>query len=135
MKTSLLLFVLLLFGAQAGMTEVIYGETGLFALGGGSAVARAPESSPGQACIAVSPNPFNPSTTISIVLPGNITVSLYTAAGKLVRQFNVKGTGSREARVVWNGTDRAGAAVVSGIYLVRAVSGRQCVTGSMILMR
>jgi hypothetical protein len=135
MKPFLLLSVLLLAGAQTACAEIIYGETGLFALGGGSTVTRAPESPSSQAGIAVCPNPFNPSTAITIALQGKISVSIYTAAGKLVRQFSVKGTGDQKARVVWNGTDRTGAAVVSGIYFVRAVSGGRSITTSMILMR
>jgi hypothetical protein len=127
--------ILLLLAVQLSFSEIIYGETGLFALGSGSTVARTPDLLPASPAIAVYPNPFKPSTAITIALHGEITVSIYTAAGKLVRQFSVKGAHGQKARIVWNGTDRTGAAVVSGIYFVRAASGGKNVTTSMILMR
>ena len=97
MKITLFLSVFLLLSVQLSFSEIIYGETGLFALGSGSSVARAPDPLPSPVAMTVCPNPFNPSTAITIALQGKITVSIYTAAGKRIRQFNVKGTGGRES--------------------------------------
>jgi hypothetical protein len=67
------------------------------------------------------PNPFNPSTTIRYSLPKEAFVSLkiYNVLGQeivsLKEEFQNVGTFT----VVWNGKNRAGNQVASGMYLYR----------------
>lgn len=71
------------------------------------------------------PNPFNPATTIRYDLPhaARITLSIYNLLGQqvvtLVDEFQNAGSQS----VVWDGKDRSGKPVVSGIYIYRLTAG------------
>ena len=87
-----------------------------------TAVESASPSLPEQtALLANFPNPFNSSTWISYRLadPGPVRLTIYNALGQPVRtlvdQFHVAG----EYRVSWDGRDRQGTMVGSGIYLMR----------------
>jgi len=67
------------------------------------------------------PNPFNLSTTISFKIKNasQISLTIYNSAGERVSQLL---TGSIQAgfhEVVWNGTNEAGGAVSSGVYIYR----------------
>ena len=71
--------------------------------------------------IGARPNPFNPATEILFEIPRAMHVSLvvYDVAGRRVREL---ASGYRDAglhRVRWNGTDRSGRAVSSGVYYAR----------------
>jgi hypothetical protein len=71
------------------------------------------------------PNPFNPMTRIRFDLPaaGQVRLSVYDLAGRLVRVL-VEGeipAGSHEA--VWDGRDSTGRSAPSGSYLARLVAG------------
>ncbi len=68
------------------------------------------------------PNPFNPRAVIAYTLPsaGSVTVSVHDARG---RRLAVLVQGSRPAgrhEAVWNGRDRSGRDLPSGVYWVRA---------------
>ena len=72
------------------------------------------------------PNPFNPSTTISFVLPlsKKITLRIYDMLGKEITTLSnneefAKGSHS----VVWNGKDRNGRTVSSGAYIAKMSAG------------
>lgn len=66
-----------------------------------------------------SPNPFNPSTTLAfrIAEKGNYTLRVYNLRGELVKTLIDGELEAGEQSVVWNGRDRAGASVASGVYL------------------
>ncbi|MBT5876647.1 MAG: T9SS type A sorting domain-containing protein, partial [Candidatus Latescibacteria bacterium] len=70
---------------------------------------------------SATPNPFNPATTISYVVPrqGHITLTVFNLLGqeivRLVDSVHSAGT----YRAVWSGTDATGREVASGIYLYR----------------
>ncbi len=69
----------------------------------------------------VSPNPFNPVTTVSYALPENGAVALrvYNVAGQLVRVL-VDGPGEAGYHTaVWDGRDDRGESVSSGVYFCR----------------
>ncbi len=74
------------------------------------------------------PNPFNPQTTIDFAVDaaGPVSLRIYDSAGRLVTTLvdGVQSVGRHTA--VWDGTDAAGRALPSGVYLVRLQSaGRQ----------
>ena len=70
------------------------------------------------------PNPFNPSTTLSFDLPeaADIRLVVYDLLGREVVRLV---EGRQEAgyrQVVWNGRDRWGRALPSGMYIVRMMT-------------
>jgi ligand-binding sensor domain-containing protein len=69
------------------------------------------------------PNPFIPAEHINVViddLAQNVSVGIYTAGGFLVQKFSTDEVPGRQ--ILWDGTDRDGNVVASGIYLVVAKS-------------
>ena len=71
------------------------------------------------------PNPFNPSTELRFELdrPGMVELNIYDARGFLVRGLISRvGYAAGPHGVTWNGTDRAGRQVASGVYQVRLVT-------------
>jgi len=83
------------------------------------------------------PNPFNPTTTIRFALPQDQQVSLtvYSVTGErvavLVNGYLEKGF----HRVEWNGTNRWGVPVSSGIYLYVLLAGDTRLVGKMLLAK
>jgi len=71
------------------------------------------------------PNPFNPVTTIPFKLPidERALIRVYTIDGKLVRTLVDGNLPAGEHTAVWDGTDRAGRPVASGVYLYRMQAG------------
>ena len=87
-----------------------------------------------------SPNPFNPSTTISYSIPDNsqelaVKLSVYNIRGQLVRtlvdDFQAPGT----YNVNWDGTDAMGRQVSSGVYFYRLRAGDFSQTRKMLLVK
>ncbi len=68
-----------------------------------------------------SPNPFNPTTTISFGLPepGEVTVEVFDVAGRLVRTLVEGPRSAGPHRVVWDGTSDDGSDIASGVYFCR----------------
>ena len=83
------------------------------------------------------PNPFNPSTRINYSLPtaGNASVVVYNILGQnintLVDEFQDAGNYSIE----WNGTDRDGRPVSSGIYFYRLTTIDNSESKKMVLIK
>lgn len=83
------------------------------------------------------PNPFNPSTVINYTLAhrGRVRLDVYDILGRHVATLT---DGAQEAgvhSVNWNGTDRAGSQVSSGVYIARLISGSQTAVHKMVLVR
>jgi len=74
--------------------------------------------------LAVSPNPFNPRTMISLRLAtsGPVTVQLYNVRGQLVRTLVDESLDAGQHSVIWTGEDDNGRSVASGVYFVRLES-------------
>jgi hypothetical protein len=64
------------------------------------------------------PNPFNAGTMIeySLPVPSEIEMRIYNIQGRLVREFNANHRTSGYYSVYWDGRDRGGHPVASGIY-------------------
>ncbi len=83
------------------------------------------------------PNPFNPETVISYSLsrPSPVTLSIYNLLGQeittLANETQAAGTHS----IVWNGRDRDGRPVASGVYFYRLRAGDVEQTKKMILLK
>ncbi len=83
------------------------------------------------------PNPFNPSTTISYLLPenGHVSLKIYNVLGQEIRTL-VKGTQSAGLQTVqWDGRDKRGQAVSSGVYFYRLETSSFTKTMKMMMMR
>ncbi|MDH5271362.1 MAG: T9SS type A sorting domain-containing protein, partial [Candidatus Krumholzibacteria bacterium] len=83
------------------------------------------------------PNPFNPTTTISYVLPakGRAVLRVYAADGRLVRTLvdGVLDAGAHE--MTWDGRDDRGRLVASGVYFYRLEAGRFQDAKKMVLLK
>ncbi len=83
------------------------------------------------------PNPFNPRTEIRYSIPreGKVEIIVYNALGQKVKTLvsRIKKAGSYQT--VWDGTNAAGQAVASGVYMYRVTSGKNKAARKMILLR
>jgi hypothetical protein len=83
------------------------------------------------------PNPFNPVTTITFVLPEAQVahVRIYDTQGKLVTTL-FSGRGTRgENRLTWDGTNTNGLKVGSGVYFYKLVTEKFTETRKMVLLK
>ena len=85
----------------------------------------------------VSPNPFNPTTTIAFTLPRSehVRVAIYDMTGRTVRVLvdGVRGAGTHE--VTWNGEDDGGRAMASGVYVCGMDTGDRRETRRVTLVK
>ncbi len=83
------------------------------------------------------PNPFNPSTTIAYTLPRGKVVALtvYDVLGRIVRTLESGYRAAGDHTAEWDGRDRSGNEVASGIYFYRLVAGDYTTTRKMVLAR
>jgi|GEM_PF-2340303 len=86
------------------------------------------------------PNPFNPVTEIGYGVPAGaavsrVTMKIYDATGREVTTLVDAEHGAGTFRVIWDGTDRHGHAVASGVYFYRAVWNGKSDTRRMILLK
>ena len=84
------------------------------------------------------PNPFNPETTIPITVkePGKVKLMVYSANGKHVKTLvNEHYSTAREnVNIKWDGKDKNGDVVSSGIYYaILSVNGKKCVRKMVLL--
>jgi flagellar hook assembly protein FlgD len=63
-----------------------------------------------------------------------VSVSIYDVRGRLVRCMHT-GPVDGTVRIDWDGTDRSGRSVSSGIYFIRAQAGPAVATKKAILVR
>ena len=83
------------------------------------------------------PNPFNPVTTISYDLPddGFVELSVYNMRGEKVTTLLKGNQEAGSYKMNWNGTNRKGEIVASGIYFLRIASGSYSKTSKMVFIR
>jgi hypothetical protein len=82
------------------------------------------------------PNPFNPSTTIKLALPEAVDYELTVvdASGRLVRDLSGSG-GPGTVTVIWDGCDRNGSRVSSGVYFYEAHACGESIRMKMQLVK
>jgi len=83
------------------------------------------------------PNPFNPTTTIDYALPSacHVTIVIYNVLGQQVKTLV---DNDREAGVynaVWDGCDKAGQSVASGMYFYQMIAGDYVSAKKMIVLK
>jgi hypothetical protein len=84
------------------------------------------------------PNPFNESTIISYWLPNTqrVTLNVFNLNGKEVRTLiNKKSFNVGRHQVIWDGSDRNGKKVASGIYVYQLLTGDVIETKKMMLLK
>ena len=83
------------------------------------------------------PNPFNPSTTISFTLPerARVTLTVYDVQGRLVRTLVDEMAGEGYQERIWDGKDASGNPVGSGVYFYRLTAGDKTLTKKMVLLK
>lgn len=71
------------------------------------------------------PNPFFASTELGFTLatPGEVSLGIYDAAGRLVRTLYRGAAPAGLARHAWNGRDSSGRIAAPGVYYARLVAG------------
>ena len=71
------------------------------------------------------PNPFNPSTNLDFSLPVNSDISfkVYSITGAEVYSHNQKDVSMGKYTLTWNGKDKYGRSLSSGIYLYEFRAG------------
>jgi hypothetical protein len=82
------------------------------------------------------PNPFNAGTVIGFDLKeaSDWNVSIYNVLGQVVRAFEGSADASN-VRVTWDGRDRDGSEVASGVYFYRVITPKWNATRKMTLIR
>ena len=83
------------------------------------------------------PNPFNPETTIRFDLPEALHVSLviYDITGREIAKLVDKNKPIGYHSIIWDGQDKHGNQVSSGVYLYRIQVGNYIQTKKMVLLR
>ena len=83
------------------------------------------------------PNPFNPSTSIAYSLPqpSAVTLRVYSILGQEVSTLVDTDMPAGHYVNEWNGTDRHGDDVSTGVYLYRIEAGTYTETKKMLLMK
>jgi hypothetical protein len=87
------------------------------------------------------PNPFNPSTTIRFVVPGErgaarpVELAIYDVEGRLVRKLVDGPFGTGEQAVRWDGRTEAGGRAASGAYFMKLEVAGEARTGKLTLLQ
>jgi photosystem II stability/assembly factor-like uncharacterized protein len=91
-----------------------------------------------SALIQNHPNPFNPATTITydIAAPGTVTLRIYDVSGRLVTTLVNGHRGVGRHRADWDGRDRNGTHVGTGVYFYRMTApAYEPVARKMLLLK
>lgn len=83
------------------------------------------------------PNPFNPSTTISYHLAENslVKLSIFNSIGQEVRRLVDLQQAGGSYNVIWDGRDKFGQHVPSGVYTYRLQSDNRSLTRKMLMIQ
>jgi hypothetical protein len=83
------------------------------------------------------PNPFNPSTQIDIytVQKSDLTVNIFDATGRLVNTLIDENLEAGSYSIKWQGKDRKGQSMPTGVYFIQVESGVEISTQKMVLIK
>ena len=87
--------------------------------------------------VSVYPNPFNPNVTVRIKTPAEsrVNASVFDAAGRLVVVLMDGVTNSDLTTIRWDGLNRAGHAVSSGVYFLKVSAAGVTRTHKLVVVR
>lgn len=85
----------------------------------------------------VSPNPFNPATTVHVTLPGAaaVVIDVYDVSGRPVRRLAAGRYGAGAHAFPFDGRDDDGRVLPSGVYLCRVTAGDATRTRKLVLLK
>jgi len=80
------------------------------------------------------PNPFNPLTNIAYRIPerGNVEIRIYDVQGELTKEILSKEQDAGEYTVTWDGKNKEGSVVTSGVYFYQVQFNNSLITKKMI---
>ena len=83
------------------------------------------------------PNPFNPMTTIEYAIPSrsHVNIEIFNILGQSVRTLMDETKSAGQYRINWDGTDRSGNSLPTGVYLYRFQAGKNIQTKKMLLLK
>ncbi|MGH8005216.1 MAG: T9SS type A sorting domain-containing protein, partial [Limisphaerales bacterium] len=83
------------------------------------------------------PNPFNPQTAIAFSLPksSEVRLEVFDLLGRSVVTLKEGSMAAGTHTVVWDGRDRSGQTVSSGVYLYRLKVGSFVETKKMLFLK
>ena len=83
------------------------------------------------------PNPFNPTTTISFVLPEEtfVSLSVYDAGGRMVVNLVNETLSAGYKTIVWDGKNADGRTLTTGVYFYQLKTGKNVLTKKMLLLK
>ena len=83
------------------------------------------------------PNPFNPATKLAFELasPMHSRLQIFDPAGRLVVTLVDGQRAAGHHEVIWNGQDRNGRSLPSGVYLCRFQAGTVRQTTRLVLLK
>ena len=86
---------------------------------------------------SISPNPFNPETSISFHLATSeqVHIVVYDVRGAIVRRLTNASFPAGDQVARWNGNDDAGRPSSSGIYFVRMTAGTHTETRKIVMLK
>ncbi|HLG93469.1 MAG TPA: T9SS type A sorting domain-containing protein, partial [candidate division Zixibacteria bacterium] len=82
------------------------------------------------------PNPFNAKTSLALALPiaSDYRLTIYNVSGQVVKTFSGNAPAGTKI-ITWDGTDKNGFPVSSGIYLYKTVAGNFQAVKKMLLIK
>lgn len=102
-----------------------------------AASALQPDSLPGTRLCQAEPNPFSEATIIrySLARPATVNLVIYDAVGHAVQVLATGELPKGYYVTRWDGTDRAGEQLKTGIYFCKLFAGRFRQTQRVVLLR
>ena len=102
----------------------------------GTAVASETATTPTAFTLGANyPNPFNPATTIPLVVPAgakNVDLTIYNVLGQPMRQVWTGSLPAGEHELTWDGRDAQGRPAAAGVYVYRLQVDEQTRTRKMV---
>jgi hypothetical protein len=104
---------------------------------GGGMMPRAIERNPVIGRHENSPNPFNPSTIISVELltEANLSVTIFDLKGRQIKNLVSQRYSPGNYQFMWDGKSQFGEPVPSGIYIYMIQSGNQITSSQITLLK
>jgi hypothetical protein len=87
--------------------------------------------------VSVMPNPFNPEIGIAygVRSPANASLAIFNVQGQLITILFDEAKAAGRHVVRWDGTDRSGRPVASGVYFARLTVGGVVQTRKLVLLK
>lgn len=123
-------------GNMAGVGQ--FSEQWSFTTSSSSAIDRNETSIPKRfALLPLYPNPFNPITKLTYLLPkkSKVSITIYNSMGQSIQELVSAEQEAGEYVLYWNGCDHSGKSVATGIYICQLIAGGQFFHQKVLLVR